>query len=68
MGVLVKRAKPTQEQRVDLPTIGVATVEGAARAGLAGVVGEAGRTLVLDRAAVVQAADRLGLFVVGRGA
>jgi DUF1009 family protein len=68
MGVLVKRAKPTQEQRVDLPTIGVATVEGAARAGLAGVVGEAGRTLVLDRAAVVQAADLLGLFVFGRGA
>jgi hypothetical protein len=67
MGVLVKRAKPNQEQRIDLPTIGVATVEGAARAGLAGVVGEAGRTLVLDRDAVIRAADRLGLFVVGHG-
>jgi DUF1009 family protein len=64
-GVLVKRAKPTQEQRVDLPTIGVETIEGAARAGLAGVVGEAGRTLLVDRDAVIQAADRLGLFVFG---
>ncbi|HUO22975.1 MAG TPA: UDP-2,3-diacylglucosamine diphosphatase LpxI [Caulobacteraceae bacterium] len=64
-GVLVKRAKPTQEQRVDLPTIGVTTIEGAAWAGLAGVVGEAGRTLLLDRAAVIEAADRLGLFVFG---
>jgi DUF1009 family protein len=67
-GVLVKRAKPNQEQRVDLPTIGLATVEGAARAGLAGVAGEAGRTLVLDRAAVIEAADRLGLFVFGHSA
>jgi DUF1009 family protein len=66
MGVLVKRAKPNQEQRIDLPTIGLATVEGAALAGLAGVVGEAGRTLVADREAVIQAADRLGLFVFGQ--
>lgn len=66
-GVLVKRPKPIQDQRIDLPTIGPATVEGAARAGLAGIVGEAGRTLVMDRAAVIQAADRLGLFVVGQG-
>lgn len=65
LGVLVKRAKPTQEQRVDLPTIGVETIEGAARAGLAGVVGEAGRTLLMDRQGVIEAADRLGLFVLG---
>ena len=64
-GVLAKAAKPIQEERVDLPTIGVATVEAAARAGLAGVAGEAGRLLVVDRAAVAAAADRLGLFVYG---
>lgn len=67
-GVLVKRCKPRQEQRIDLPTIGVETLEGAARAGLAGVVGEAGRTLIMDRAAVIEAADRLGLFVFGQDA
>jgi DUF1009 family protein len=64
-GVLAKRPKPIQEQRVDLPAIGVATVEGAARAGLAGIVGEAGKALVMDHAAVAKAADELGLFVYG---
>ena len=64
-GVLAKVAKPIQEERVDLPTIGVATVEGAARAGLAGIVGIAGKMLVIDRAAVAAAADAAGLFVVG---
>ncbi|HEY8618008.1 UDP-2,3-diacylglucosamine diphosphatase [Phenylobacterium sp.] len=64
-GVLAKAPKPIQETRVDLPTIGRATVEGVARAGLAGIVGEAGRLLVLDREEVIGLADELGLFVVG---
>jgi DUF1009 family protein len=65
MGVLVKRPKSIQEERVDLPTIGLETIEGAARAGLAGVVGETGKVLVVDREAVVAAADALGVFVYG---
>ena len=48
-GVLAKAPKPIQETRVDLPTIGLATVQARPRAGLAGIVGEAGRLLVLDR-------------------
>jgi DUF1009 family protein len=64
-GVLAKVAKPIQEDRVDLPTIGVATVDGVSRAGLAGIVGVAGRMLVLDREAVARAADANGVFVVG---
>ena len=64
-GVLVKWPKPIQERRIDLPTVGVRTVEGAAAAGLAGVAGEAEGVLVLDRPAVIAAADRLGLFVAG---
>jgi DUF1009 family protein len=43
----------------------VSTVEGAAAAGLAGIVGETGRMLVMDRAGVIRAADRLGLFILG---
>ncbi len=65
-GVLVKAAKPKQERRIDLPAIGVNTVEQAAEAGLRGVAVEAGNTLVIDRDAVIEAADRLGLFIVGR--
>ena len=67
-GVLVKARKPGQERRADLPVVGMATVEGAAAAGLRGIAVEAGGTLLLDRAAIVMAADRLGLFVVGRAA
>jgi DUF1009 family protein len=64
-GVLVKRPKPGQERRIDLPTIGVSTVTNAAAAGLAGIAVEAGGALVLDRAAVARAADEHGLFVYG---
>jgi hypothetical protein len=65
-GVLVKLAKPGQEARADLPTIGVRTIEGAAAAGLAGIAIEAGMTLMPERSATVEAADRLGLFIVAR--
>ena len=64
-GVLAKAPKPIQETRVDLPTIGVATVQGVARAGLAGIAGEAGRLLVLERDAVMALADELGVFILG---
>lgn len=64
-GVLAKAPKPIQETRVDLPTIGVATVHRAARAGLAGVVGEAERLLVVEREQVIRIADDLGLFIFG---
>ena len=64
-GVLAKAPKPRQDRRVDLPTIGVTTLEHAAAAGLLGVVGEAGALLVVDKPAVRAAADRLGLFVLG---
>jgi UDP-2,3-diacylglucosamine hydrolase len=64
-GVLLKRPKPNQERRIDLPTIGAATIENAAAAGFAGVAIEAGGALLLDRAALVARADDLGLFLYG---
>lgn len=64
-GVLVKMSKPGQERRVDLPTIGTATVSAAAGAGLRGIAVEAGRAHVIDRPAVSAAADAAELFVVG---
>lgn len=64
-GVLVKLCKPQQDIRADLPAIGISTVENAAKAGLAGIAVEAGRSLVLDRDAVIRTADRAGLFVCG---
>ncbi|MCE3230131.1 MAG: hypothetical protein K0R52_59 [Alphaproteobacteria bacterium] len=64
-GVLVKMAKPHQSQAVDLPTIGVATVHQAKAAGLRGIAVEARSTQILDQKAVVQAADEVGLYLVG---
>jgi DUF1009 family protein len=65
VGVLAKAPKPIQERKVDMPTIGVATVIGAAKVGLRGIVGEAGALLVMDREAVITTADGLGLFILG---
>ena len=64
-GVLVKRPKPQQERRIDLPTIGVRTVEGVAKAGLAGLAVEAGSALLVDRLAIARTADALGVWVYG---
>lgn len=64
-GALAKAPKPIQDLRVDMPVIGPRTIELAAAAGLAGVAGVAGRLILIDRAAIVEAADRLGLFVWG---
>ncbi len=64
-GVLVKTVKPQQEHRVDMPTIGVSTVEAVAAAGLKGIAVEAGKVIILDANAVAQKADQLNIFVVG---
>ena len=64
-GVLAKMVKPTQETRVDLPTIGPATIENAAAAGLAGIVAEGGRAFIIDKDEVITLADAAGLFIAG---
>lgn len=64
-GVLVKLAKPGQEQRADLPTLGPSTVRAAAAAGLRGIAYAAGASLLADRDALVAAADAAGLFLLG---
>jgi hypothetical protein len=64
-GVLVKRPKPIQERRIDLPTIGIATLEGVARAGLAGIGVEANGALLIGGEALVRRAEELGLFLYG---
>ena len=45
----MKAPKSSQDLRFDLPTVGPRTVEGAARAGLAGIAVIAGHTIVADR-------------------
>jgi UDP-2,3-diacylglucosamine hydrolase len=64
-GVLVKRPKPQQELRIDLPTTGVSTVEKVAAAGLAGLAVEAGGALLLNRPRMIERAEELGVFIYG---
>ncbi len=65
IGVLVKRPKPQQERRIDLPTIGKKTVDGVAAAGLAGIGYEAGGALIVDVDSVKARANELGIFLFG---
>lgn len=64
-GVLVKAAKPQQDARFDLPTIGPATVDSVVTAGLRGVAIEAGRALLVARDETLAKADAAGVFIVG---
>jgi len=62
-GVLVKMMKPKQEERADLPTIGPHTVENAHRAGLQGIVVEAGRSFILEPEKTIEMADQYDMFI-----
>jgi UDP-2,3-diacylglucosamine hydrolase len=65
-GVLVKIAKPQQDNRYDLPTIGPDTVAAAAKAGLRGIAIEAGRSFLVEREKSIALADEAGIFILGR--
>src|ERR1700704_1104774 len=67
-GVLVKAPKSGQDLRFDLPTLGPKTIEGAAKAQLAGVAVVAGNTIVVEPQTMIEAADAAGLFVTGLSA
>lgn len=64
-GVLVKLRKPQQDMRIDLPTIGVNTVENIHAAGLRGLAIHAGNALVVDEDEVIRLADKYGIFIKG---
>ncbi len=64
-GILVKMKKPSQDRRIDLPTIGPVTVENAHKSGLRGIAIEAGGALVVDKNRTLQKANELGLFIIG---
>ncbi|MEM0969576.1 MAG: LpxI family protein, partial [Verrucomicrobiota bacterium] len=57
-GMVVKVSKPQQDLRFDVPCIGPATLDTANGAGIAAIVIEAGRTLLLDRDTVLDQCKR----------
>ena len=64
-GVLVKLAKPGQELRIDLLTIGPRTVAGARQAGLEMIAVEAGHSVLADRAQTFSSAEDYGIAIYG---
>ncbi len=64
--VVIKLAKPDQDMRFDVPTIGVQTVDTLKAAGVSAVAVEAGKTLMLDKPDLLAAADAAKIAIVGR--
>jgi hypothetical protein len=64
-GVLIKLCKPQQDERADLPSIGLVTIDHAVEAGLAGIAIEAGRAFILDQQEAMEKANAAGIFVIG---
>jgi DUF1009 family protein len=62
--IMVKVAKPTQDMRFDVPVIGLATIEVAKEAHLRVIAIEAGRTLLLEKEAVIKAAPTSKISIV----
>jgi hypothetical protein len=62
--VVVKVAKPQQDMRFDVPTVGVQTIESMRQAGATVLAVEAGKTILIDDAQTIALADRYGIAVV----
>lgn len=63
-GVFAKMTKPGQDLRIDIPAIGVDTVNAVADANLRGIVVNAKTCFVVNKPAVIKQADKRGIFIV----
>jgi len=63
---LVKVAKPQQDMRFDVPTIGPQTIEKMKLAGGKVIAIEAGKTILINREKTLQMADELGIAILSR--
>lgn len=61
---VVKVAKPSQDMRFDVPTVGPKTLESIAISGAKVLAIEAGKTILLDQGGTVAAAERLQISIV----
>jgi len=64
-GLLIKMAKPHQNLKVDLPTIGPETIEKMHQSGLIGIAIESGRSQILNKEKTLALANQYGIFVYG---
>jgi DUF1009 family protein len=62
---MIKVSNRTQDMRVDVPTIGVQTIEKLYEAGAGCIVLEPGKTIILEKPKVLELADRYKIAIVG---
>ncbi len=65
---MVKVARPKQDMRFDVPAIGPSTIRNLKNAKCVCLVIEAGKTLIVDKPATLELADKLGISIVGKKA
>jgi len=65
---VVKVAKPNQDMRFDVPVVGVSTIEAMSAAGATLLSVDAGKTLMIDGEAIINAANEARIVIVGRPA
>ena len=63
--MVVKRSKPQQDLRFDLPAVGPRTIEVMRSVKASVLAVEAGRSVMLDRAQLISEAENAGIAVVG---
>ena len=64
--IMVKVAKPNQDMRFDVPVIGVATIEVAAKANLRVIADRSRPDFLLEKEALIAAAERANISIVAR--
>lgn len=63
--ILIKISKPTQDKRIDLPTIGTNTIKQAIEFGIGGIATEAESSIFMDREKALEIANQNKIFILG---
>jgi DUF1009 family protein len=64
--VMIKVSKPNQDMRFDVPVVGVETIHVASEAQVRVIALEAGKTLLLERDAIIDLVERTKISIVAR--
>ncbi len=63
--LLIKGKKPHQDERIDLPTIGLKTVQNVVRSGFSGIAIQAEKTIFLEQEQAIALANQHNVFIIG---
>lgn len=63
--IVVKMSRPQQDMRVDIPAVGIKTIERLVEIKARGIVGEAGKMLFLESEEAIELANRHNIFILG---